>query len=122
MLMEEAAETEIDESEGVASGAESDQAFHVPEGPEWVTPSRPRHLSRDLEPLHLPLATSAPNVPHLCTPAILLPSALRQDHPVLNFPPDAKRRRITGKAANVQMIGTVLHRLQNDSSSSLDPW
>ena len=120
--MAEVAYTDIDESSGVASGAESDQSFRSPAGPEWVAPSSPRHLSTDLEPLHLPLATATPNVPDLCTPANLLPSALRQDHPDLNFPPDVKRRRVTGKKLDLEVIGTVLHRLQNDSTASLDPW
>ena len=122
MFMEEAAPTEVDESQGVASGAESEQVFEPVEGPEWAAASSPRHLSTDLEPLHLPLATSAPNVPQQCTPANLLPSALRIDHPDLNFPPHVKRRRVTGKTVNVEVLGTVLHSLQNDSSSSLEPW
>ena len=71
MFMEEAAETELDESEGMASGAESEKALDLAEGPEWVAASSLRHLSTDLEPLHLPLATSAPNVPLECTPAKL---------------------------------------------------
>ena len=119
MFMESAAETEIDESEGVVSGAESNHALDVA---EWAAAASPRHLSSDLQPLHLPVATTAPNVPLQCTPANLLPSALRQDHPEMNFPPDVKRRRVTGKQLNVAVLGMVLHRLQNDSSSSLEPW
>ena len=122
VIMAEVADTDIDESSGVASEGESEQDFYSPPGPEWVAPNSPRHLSIDLEPLHLPLATSPPNQPQHCTPANLLPSALRQDHPDLNFPPDVKRRRVTGKTVNVEIIGTVLHRLQNDSTASLDPW
>ena len=122
MFMEEAAETEIDESEGEASEAESDKAFQPVRGPEWVVASSPRHLTSDLEPLHLPLDLSAPKEPRQCTPANLLPSALRQDHPELNFPPHVKRRRVTGKSLNVEVLGIVLHRLQNDSSASLEPW
>ena len=122
MFMEEVAETELDGSESMASGAESEKALDPAKGPEWVAASSLRHLSNDLEPLHLPLAISAPNDPLECTPAKLLPSALREDHPELNFPPQVKRRRVSGKKVDAELIGTVLHRLQNDSSASLEPW
>ena len=122
MFTYEVAETELDASEGMVSGAESEKADDQVDSLQWFAASSLRHLSTDLEPLHLPLATSAPNVPLECTPARLLPSALRQDHPELNFPAQVKRRRVTGKKLNVEMLGTVLHRLQNDSSSSLEPW
>ena len=122
MEEEEAAKTEMDESEGVGSGAESDKTFHPAEGPEWVAASSPRHLTTDLEPLHLPFAISVPREPLQCTPAKMLTWALCKDHPELNFAAQVKRRRLTGKKPDVEMIGMVLHRLQNDSTSSVEPW
>ena len=85
MFTYEVAETELDASEGMVSGAESEKADDLAEGLQWFAASSLRHLSTDLEPLHLPLATSAPNVPLECTPARLLPSALRHDHLELIF-------------------------------------
>ena len=121
MFTDSAAETEVDQSQGLASEAESDRAFNPSSGP-WAAAPTPRHLDQDLEPLELPLALVTPTEPQQCTPANLLPSALRKDHPEMNFPPHVKRRRVSGKSPNVEQLGSVLRRLQNDSSSSLDPW
>ena len=41
MLMEEAAETELDESEGMASGAESEKADDLAESLQWYASSSP---------------------------------------------------------------------------------
>ena len=85
MFTYEVAETELDASEGMVSGAESEKADDQAESLQWFAASSLRHLSTDLEPLQLPLATSAPHVPLECTPARLLPSALRHDHLELIF-------------------------------------
>ena len=121
MLTDSESESERADSPASPSAADPEQAL-IPGGSlAWVVASSPRHLDKDLEPLHLPLSTSVPNEAKQCTPENLLPSALRKDYPELNFPPRVKRRRICGKSPNHEQIGVVLHRLQNDVSSSLEP-
>ena len=122
MIMDSDSESDGCSSRGLATEAEDHPAFNPSGGLAWVAAPSPRHLDRDLEPLQLPLSTSAPTEAIHCTPANLLPSALRKDHPELNFPVHAKRRRILSKSPNTEEIGVVLHRLQNDSSASVQPW
>ena len=71
MFMVETAKTEVDEGSGLASGTESEKVLDPAKGPEWVAASSFRHLSADLEPLHLLLAISALNVRLECRSAKL---------------------------------------------------
>ena len=89
---------------------------------KWQAAEVPRELDKDLAPMVRAIVGSPPSDEKECTVARLLPFSLRTDHPELNFPAQFKRRRIRGKGQAAPDIGTILARLQQDSTASLDPW
>ena len=106
--------------EAMHSDSESDSDREVPW--QWEAAQAPRELNQDLLPIRNYRRAGPPSQVSECTPALLLPHALRKDHPELNFTPTSARRRIRGKGMPDAYIGVILARLQSDSTAPLDPW
>ena len=78
-------------------------------------------MSSDL--VEIPMVSmQVPKTIEECTPAALLPAALRTDSPEINFKAPLKRRRCIGKQEPLHEYGRILRQLQHDSTSSLLPW
>ena len=110
------ADTECDSS---SSDTDTDQPYPLPLA--WEAPEVPRDLASDLVPIAM-VHVRLPKTIQECTPAGLLPAALRKDSPELNFQAPVKRRRITGKQDSLQDLGRILRQLKQDPTSSLLPW
>ena len=75
----------------------------------------------DLAPVAM-VSIQVPKSIEECTPAALLPAALRKDSPEVNFQAPLKRRRCIGKQQPWPEYGRILRQLQLDPTSSLLPW
>ena len=104
-----------------SSSSDNDMAASHPLPLAWEVSEVPRSMSSNLVPIPM-VSNQVPKTIEECTPAALLPAALRKDSPDINFQPPLKRRRCIGKQECLEEYGRILRQLQHDCTSSLLPW